>query len=180
MNIVIISPDIPIVSVLCDDTVRRGTRRDERLETTTMATATGETNKRIARRVPEELATEHDLDLVDELFAPDAVENGPFGQETIRDNDARKEFMREVFTAFPDFEATVEDLIAEGDMVAMRVTLRGTHKGVFQGIEPTGKSFEISNLVFTRIEDGKIVERWVQPDRLGMLQQLGVAELPAA
>lgn len=80
---------------------------------------------------------------------------------------------------FPDFEATVEDVVAEGDTVAMRVTLRVTHEGEFMRTEPTGNSFEVQNTVFTRIEDGKIAERWVQPDTLGMLRQLGIVEFPA-
>lgn len=110
------------------------------------------------------------------MFAADAVEHGPFSEEPIRGRERRKEQLETVLAAFPDFEATVEDVVAEGDTVAMCVTLRGTHEGEFMGIEPTGKSFEVQNMVFTRIEDGKIVERWIQPDMLGMLQQLGVVQ----
>lgn len=135
-----------------------------------------EKNKRVARRVPEELATNAELDLVEELYAEDAVEHDPFGDHsgrpTIREN------MERVLSAFPDISATVEDVVGEGDLVAMRVTLRGTHEGEFMGVEPTGREFEVGNAVFTRLEDGRIVERWVQPDTLGLLQQLGVE--PAA
>ncbi|MFC7098909.1 ester cyclase [Halobaculum marinum] len=141
-----------------------------------MATAEA---KRIARRYPEEVATERNLDLIDELLTEDYVEHGPFGRESHGRAEDRAG-MDEILTAFPDFEATVEDVIAEGDMVAMRVTLRGTHEGEFMGIEPTGRSFEVQNMLFTRIEDGKIAERWVQPDTLGMFQQLGVVESPTA
>jgi steroid delta-isomerase-like uncharacterized protein len=142
-----------------------------------MATATIEENKRLARRVPEEIATGRNIDLVEEVYAEDCVEHGPFGESTegIRANE---EQLRSFIDAFPDFEATVEDIVAEGDTVAMRVTLRGTHEGEFMGIEPTENSFEVQNTVFTRIEDGKIAERWVQPDTLGMLRQLGVVESP--
>lgn len=136
-----------------------------------------EDNKRIARRYPEEVATGRDVDLIEELSSDDFVEHGPFGQD-VRGPKADKERMREFLAAFPDFEATVEDIVAEGDTVAMRVTLRGTHEGEFMGIEPTGESFEIQNMVFTRIRDGKIAERWVQPDSLGLMQQLGVVDLP--
>lgn len=140
-------------------------------------TSRTEENKKIARRYPEEVATERNVDLIDELETDDFVEHGPFGQES-RGPTEDKEQMRSFLAAFPDFEATVEDVIAEGDMVAMRVTLRGTHEGEFMGIDPTGKPFEIQNMVFTRVEDGKIAERWVQPDSLGLMQQLGVVELP--
>jgi predicted ester cyclase len=72
----------------------------------------------------------------------------------------------------------VEEVIAEGDIVAMRLTLRGTHDGDFMGFEPTGNTFAVSNMVFSRIEDGRIAKRWVVPDMAGMLDQLGIVETP--
>jgi predicted ester cyclase len=86
--------------------------------------------------------------------------------------------MTQIRAAFSDFSATVEDTVASNDTVAMRVTLRGTHDGDFVGIEPTGKTFEVTNMVFTRVEDGRIAERWVLPDMLGMLSQVGAIESP--
>ncbi|MFB6135716.1 MAG: ester cyclase [Halobacteriaceae archaeon] len=139
-----------------------------------METTSTAENKRIARRVPEEIATENDLDLIDELYATDAVEHDPFGEHEGR--AAIRANMERVRAAFPDISATVEDVVAEGDTVAMRVTLRGTHEGEFMGVAPTGRSIEVANAVFTRIADGQIAERWVQPDALGLLQQLGVVE----
>lgn len=141
--------------------------------------ATARDNAAIARRIPEEVATEGNLDLLDELLSADAVDHGLFGQD-FHGPEGVKEQLRTVLSAFPDLEATVEDVVAEGDLVAMRVTVRGTHEGEFMGIEPTGNSFEGQNMVFTRVEDGKITERWLQPDMLGMLQQLGVESIPAA
>ena len=76
--------------------------------------------------------------------------------------------------AFPDLHATVEDQIAEEGKAAMRFTARGTHKGEFQGIPPTGKQVTLSGIDIQRIVDGKIVENWVSLDALGLLQQLGV------
>lgn len=140
--------------------------------------AISDTNAQTARRYPEEIATKQSLDVIDELLTENYVEHGPFGQETVG-RDADKEKMRAFLDAFSDFEATVEDVVSEGDTVALRVTLRGTHDGEFMGIAPTGKSIEIQNMVFTRIEDGKIAERWVQPDTLALMQQLGVVELPS-
>ena len=143
-----------------------------------MATGENESDAaRIARRVPEEVATGKNLDLVEELYAEDCVEHGPFGQDT-EGRDAVREQLEAFVDAFPDFEATVEDAVTEGDTVAMRVTLSGTHDGPFMGIEPTGESFRVQNMVFTRVEDGRIVERWVQPDTLGMLAQMGVVDSP--
>ncbi len=141
-----------------------------------MATTTAEENERLARRVPEEIATEGRTDLVEEVYAEDAVEHLPFDESVGR--DAVSEGLDQFLSAFDDFEAEVEDAVADEETVAMRVTLRGTHEGEFMGIEPTGKSFEIPNMVFTRVEDGKIAERWVLPDLLSLLQQLGVDEVP--
>ena len=135
-----------------------------------------EQNKRLARRIPEELATEGDLDLIEELYAVDAVEHDPFGDHSGR--TAIRKSMEGLLVAFPDFSATVEEIIAEEDMVAMRVTLRGTHEGEFLGAEPTGRKFEVENAVFTRLDDGMVVERWVQPDTFGLLQQLGIGSAP--
>lgn len=141
-----------------------------------MAISTKE-NEQIARSVPEEIATKRNLDRIDEVFAEDFVEHSSFGEE-MRGRQAVRETIQSVLDAFPDFEATVEETVAEGDLVAMRVTWRGTHEGPFMGIEPTGKSFETQSMIFTRIEDGTITERWVVPDALGMLTQLGVIEPP--
>ena len=128
----------------------------------------------IARRVPEEVATEGHFDLVDELFAEDHVEHGPMG--TIEGRDRMRAQLEGFIAAFEDFSATVEDAVAGDDIVTMRLTLRGTHVGEFMGIEPTGASFEITNLVWTRLEDDRIVERWVVPDMLSFLRQVGVEE----
>lgn len=133
--------------------------------------------KRIARRVPEEIATARRTDLVDEVYADDCVEHGPFGMDAVG-RDAVKDQLETFLDAIPDFEAVVEDVVAEGETVAMRVTLSGTLEGDLMGIEGTGESFEIANMVFTRVEDGMITERWLVPDTLGMLQQVGAIESP--
>ena len=141
-----------------------------------MSPSTIKENRRLARRVPEEIATERDLDLIDEVYAEDAVEHGPMGEREGR--EAIREQFERFLTAFPDFSATVRDVVAEDDTVAMRVTLRGTHEGPFLGYEPTDRAFEVGNMVFTRIEDGTIVERWLQLDMLGLLRLLGIADPP--
>lgn len=134
-------------------------------------------NERIARRVPEDIATPGNLDRIEEVFAGDAVEHGPFGQ-MLRGPDAIAEDIRRLRDAFPDLTVTVEDAVTEGDTVAFRATMRGTNKGRFMGRDPTNQSVQAQNTVFTRIESGRIAERWVQPDTLGLLRQLGVVSLP--
>lgn len=80
--------------------------------------------------------------------------------------------------AFPDFHATIEDMVAEGDKVVVRVTATGTHQGDFMGIPATGKPFKYQEIHIARIADGKMAEHWGVEDTLGMLQQLGVVQLP--
>ncbi|WP_222913407.1 ester cyclase [Natrinema sp. SYSU A 869] len=140
------------------------------------ATTTPEENKRLARRFPEEVATEGKVDLIDEICAEDVIGHNPLGE--IHGRDELKDHLESLQTAFGEFSATVEEVIAEGNLVAMRVTLQGTHAGEFMGVDPTGTEFEVVNMVFTRVKDGQIVERWVQPDMLGLMQQLGVIEQP--
>ncbi len=78
-------------------------------------------------------------------------------------------------TAFPDLHATVEDVIAEGDKVVTRVTVRGTHQGEIEEFgPPTGRQVELQGLTLHRIEGGKIVEEWERYDNLSFMQQLGL------
>ncbi len=87
-------------------------------------------------------------------------------------------FYRAFRQAFPDARFTVEDVIAEGDRVVLRLTMRGTHQGTFNGIPATGRSVTVGGVSIERIVDGKIVEGWVTNDALGMLQQLGLLPPP--
>ena len=140
------------------------------------STTTPEEIERLARRFPEDVATAGNIDRIDEICATDVVEHSPAGEHRGRDElKARSEY---VHAAFPDVSVTIEDAVAEGDTVAQRLTFRGTHEAEFMGIEPTGETVEIANMLFTRVEDGLIAERWLMADLFGMLQQLGVVEPP--
>lgn len=137
-----------------------------------------EKNKRIARRLPEEIASKGAIELVDELFVDDIdAQVKPFGEA--HDKDTFREMPQQMRGAFPDLEATVEDIVAEDNRVAMRLTLSGTHKGQFMNLEPTGERFDIEHSVFLRIEDGNIVEHRGQIDTFGLFRQLGVLDEPS-
>jgi steroid delta-isomerase-like uncharacterized protein len=84
------------------------------------------------------------------------------------------QFMSSLSDAFPDTKYTVDDMIAEGDKVVVRYNLTGTHKGVFQGIPPTGKQMTVKGVNVYRVEGGRLAEAWNFVDFLGMMQQLGV------
>ena len=136
-----------------------------------------EENKAIFRRYVEEVGNEGHLDLVDEIFS-DYVSHQPDGSVLQRGPEDVKRFMGEFRSAFPDFHTTIEDQIAEGDRVATRWTMRGTHEGEFRGIAPTGKQITVTGIGIFRFSDGKVVESWDNFDQLGMMQQLGVVSSP--
>ncbi len=92
--------------------------------------------------------------------------------------DAWKQFTAPFMEAFPDLRLTVEDIVAEGDTVAARVAFRGTHRGEFQGIPPTGKQVAFSSMVFNHVVDGKVEEHWVEMDLLRLMGQLGAIPEP--
>lgn len=140
------------------------------------STTTPEENKRIASRFPEEVATGGDIHLINEICAEDVVEHSPLGEH--RSREALLNQSKYIHAAFPDLSVTIEDVLAEDDLVVHRLIFRGVHEGEFMGIEPTGAEVEIWNMLFTRIEDGQIAERWLLPDMLGLLQQLGSVDPP--
>lgn len=134
-----------------------------------------EQNKSIALRYAKDGFG--DLALWDEVVAPDFVSHF-CNQETIHGVKMAKEFEASLFQGFPKLQRTVEDVIAEGDKVAIRSTLRGAHTGNFMGILPTGKPVDVSDLTLLRIADGKIVEEWYELNLLAVMKQLGV--IPSA
>ncbi len=132
-----------------------------------------EENKAIIRRVWEEVFNKGGLAVADEIMAANYVYRGPGGQE-LKGPEGFKQLVTMFRTAFPDLHATVEDMFAEGDKVAHRATIRGTHKGDLMGIAPTGKQVTVSATVISRFAGGKEVEAWSNIDMLAMYQQMGV------
>lgn len=135
-----------------------------------------EANKLLVRRFVEQVINRGDWAVVDELLDTSYIYHGP-GMEVPR-IDGIKQVLSMLRAAFPDWHETIEDVIAEGDRVLFRVTGRGTHRGEFMGIPPTGNQVTMGGIDIVRVEGGKIVEHWANFDQLGMLQQLGV--IPAS
>ncbi len=123
-----------------------------------------EKNKAIARRVYE-IISAGDFDKAEEIVDREAPDNElrP-GDPPAKLIDTFKETFSEAREGFPDLTIAVEDVMAEGDKVTARVTMRGTHQGEFQGIAPTGRRVEVRAIDMFRIEDGKIVEHWGHGD----------------
>ncbi|WP_254536607.1 ester cyclase [Halomarina litorea] len=139
-----------------------------------MAVSTIDQQKAHVREFNEAVFNGRDYDALDALVADDVVQHGGPGGEEVRGIGGMRAYFRMLHTAFPDLEATIEDQVAEGDLVATRYTYRGTHDGAFVGIPATHKPVTITGTVFTRIEDGKTVETWVNADVLGLMRQVGV------
>lgn len=139
------------------------------------APTSAEENKRLVRRGTEEIINAGNLQLVDEMFAPDYIERDG---SAVRNREEFKEFFGMMRRAFPNLHFSIDQELAEGEYVMQRITFRGTHQGSFNGIPPTGKRVEISGIDLFRVVDGKVAQHWGQFDSLGMLQQLGVVPLP--
>ncbi|HXF61522.1 MAG TPA: ester cyclase [Caldilineaceae bacterium] len=134
-------------------------------------------NKQLARRAFEEVWNQGKLEAIDEIYAPNQVSYG-LGMEVPPGAQGLKQFVSIYRAAYPDTHFTVEDVIAEGDKVAVRWTATGTHRGELMGIAPTGKRVTVTGIAISRIENGKIAESWNNFDALGQLQQLGVIPAP--
>ncbi len=118
----------------------------------------------------------HNLAIIDELLSGDFVEHQGYafgGEHAVRGREAWKRFVGTYFSAFPDIESRIDDMIAEGDKVVCHWTTTGTHKGEFMGIAPTNKRVTDTGISICRMVDGKIVEGWVNWDVMGFFQQLG-------
>ncbi len=134
-------------------------------------------NKALVHRYVEEVLNRKNLALIDELVAPTFIDHdssmpdakGPAGV---------KRLAAMVHTSFPDLHFTVEDMVAEGDKVVYRYTVRGTHQGDFMGIAPTGRQFAVTGIHIYRVGDGKFQEEWENWDMLGLMRQLGVLPEP--
>ncbi len=109
---------------------------------------------------------------VDEFLSPGYQRYLPPAAEPLTMSD-QKQLLASFQVAFPDVRLTLEDVVVEGDRIAFRSTMRGTHKGVFRGIPPTGKPVTIALLDLIRIENGRFAEQWGGPNMLDLLQQLG-------
>jgi predicted ester cyclase len=123
-----------------------------------------EENKAIARRVFEIIST-GDFGRAREIVDPEAPDNELIPNDPpAKLIDTFKETFSEAREGFPDLTISIEDVMAEGDRVTARVTMRGTHQGEFQGIAPTGKRVEVRAIDMFRIREGKIVEHWGHAD----------------
>ncbi len=133
-----------------------------------------ESNKELVRRLVERGFNHGDLDVVDDLVAPDVVTHNPLildaptGPESVRGGIAM------IRSSFPDLHAEILDLMAEGDRVAVFLELSGTNEGNYRRGGATGKAASFRAFFIWRVADGRLAENWGAADRFALLQQLGV------
>ena len=130
-------------------------------------------NKALARRIFDEVWSRGKLDLADELLSPDFVGRPGGLAEPFRGPEGAKEFIGGLREGFPDITFTVEEMVAEGDLVATRWTATGTHDGQFMGYEPTERQATFGGMTFLRISDGRLTEGWTQLDALTLMTVIG-------
>ncbi len=133
--------------------------------------ATTDDNKAIVRRFIDEIFVQGRKDTVDELLADDFVAHT--WPSTGHPKDDLKAAIDRTSGALKDPTFTIDDLIAEGDRVAARLTTAATQVGPFMGMPPSGKRYEIGEIHVFRLRDGKVIEHWHQMDQMGMMKQLG-------
>ncbi|MFD1585578.1 ester cyclase [Halorientalis brevis] len=128
----------------------------------------------VVRRDVVDVWGEGDVDVLDEIVAPDIVIHEPSAQDDVEGRDSYRELVETYRTAFPDYDTTVETVTTDEDTAMVRYTARGTNDGEFMGMAPTGRSVVATGMEQFRVADGVIAEKWSLFDTLGLLQQLDV------
>jgi steroid delta-isomerase-like uncharacterized protein len=143
-----------------------------------MSTPSG--NKAAARRFMDECWNGANYRLMPELVAPGYVSHDDATPLSVSGIDGYEQLMRTYRGGFPDMHFTIDELIGEGDLVAIRWTASGTQTGALWGLPPTGKRSVVSGCTMTRFAGGKMQESWVAWDSLSMMRQLGFVPQPGA
>jgi len=138
-----------------------------------------EENKALIRKVTEEVYSQGNLAAVDRYYAPDWVLHDT-PPNAGGDREALKEVLRVIRTGFPDARASIELVLAEGDLVAYRSTAEGTHTREYFGVAPTGKRVTFTQLNIDRVRDGRIIESWSESFGQGFHYQLTGKAPPVA
>jgi len=134
-----------------------------------------EENKAIARRWVEELWSLGHTEVADEIIAPEYSVHDPGTPNRAGGVEGEKNNVKMYRSVFPDLWFSIEDMIASGDQVVVCHTAHGTHRGDLMKIPPTGKEVAVTGISVLRIQDGKIIELRINWDKMGMLEQLGLA-----
>jgi steroid delta-isomerase-like uncharacterized protein len=137
-----------------------------------------EENKAVARRWFEDLFNAGNLEVADEIIAPDHINHDPTLPDIPPGPEGQKQIVNLYRGAFTNAHISVEEQLAEGERVATRWTGSGTHQDELMGVAPTGNQVTVTGITINRLSGGKIAESWSNYDALGMMQQIGAAPSP--
>jgi predicted ester cyclase len=139
-----------------------------------------EANKAKLRRIYEECFNQGNLATADELVAPDCRDTSPGIPPGVSTTgpDTLKSVVSQLRSAFPDLHVTIDEMVAEGDIVVARTTFTGTHRGNFQGISPTGQRVNCGAIDIVHVRGGQFVSHYGVQDGVGLLQQVGAISTP--
>jgi steroid delta-isomerase-like uncharacterized protein len=138
-----------------------------------MNNQTQQTNKKIAKRLAEEVFSKGKMEVFDEIFADSYVMHNMPAPNIPGTKEGFRKLVLATRHAFPDVQVHVDDMVAEGDFAVFHDHVEATSTGDFLGVPPSGKRVAWTEIHFLRIVDGKIVEHWINFDQLGILMQLG-------
>lgn len=167
----------PLVLLLCFTFACQSKAEKTGLEKFRAQAAVEKQNEALVQRVIEALNA-RDAGIYQEVYAPDYGWYFPGNNPKALTRDEEAGFVKLLWAGFPDIHWEVPDLIAHGDRVVFRYVCKGTHRGEYQGLHPTGNTFEMSGVWLGRIANGKIVEAREDGDALGWMQQLGMELKP--
>lgn len=131
-------------------------------------------NKAMIRRFVEEVKNQRQFEKMGEIFELDYIEHNGGVNRFGTGVEGYTRFLNHLFTAFPDDQVTIDEIVAEGNIVVYRATESGTHMAEFLGIPATHKSATWTEIQFFRIENGKVAEHWIDVDIFSWFQQLGI------
>jgi steroid delta-isomerase-like uncharacterized protein len=132
-----------------------------------------EQNKTVVRQFIEGVFNQGNVSLANEIVSPDYVEHEQLPPGMPQGREGFEMMIPMLHSAFPDFKATIEDIVAEDDKVVIRMTWSGTQQGEFMGLPASGNQMSIAIIDIFRLTDGKIMDHWGVSDMMGMMQQLG-------
>ena len=167
---------LPLALILCFMVGCQDKKAMEELEAMKAQAKVEEQNEAMVQKILAE-GDKGNVEILDEVCTSDYKMYWPSNAEPIN-LEEHIQLWQAFIDAFPDLTHTIDEIIAEGDMVSTRETLRGTHKGEFQGIPPTGKQFAMSAICLWRFSEGNLVEYRADGDMLGMMMQLGMELKP--
>ena len=168
---------VPLVLLLCFSFACQDKAAMAELEKYKAQAAVEEQNKGIVRQFYEAIDAQN-FDRLRELLAPDSTLHGRPGEDAPA--SVAFDMIKTFYTAFPDYHHTIEDVIAEGDKVGIRILQQATHKADFQGIPASGNPIGYYQTSILRIVDGRIKDLWLLEEELGLFMQLGMELKPKA